>query len=161
MAFVVIYDSETKIVKSVIPGVSKDFSPELEQSESVMFIKDDMTISNPSVVIEETGEIMPYIEPPSPEEIKKRRISRVERAVQRMLDDKAREYGYDNILSACSYAGCDNHFMAEGQAFTMWRGAVWKYCYDQLADIEAGNRSEPASIEEFLSELPQFVPPAQ
>ena len=46
---------------------------------------------------------------------------------QELLDAKAREKGYDDILSACSYAGYDNDFRAEGEAFGIWRARVWKY----------------------------------
>ncbi len=87
------------------------------------------------------------------------KISAIEKAIQAKLDKEARAKGYDSILSACSYAGYTNPFQAEGQAFIQWRGSVWKYCYDQLAEIEAGNRSEP-TLDEFLAELPAYVPPA-
>lgn len=86
--------------------------------------------------------------------------SQIERAIQLVLDRKAGEYGYDGIISACSYAGYDNPYQAEGQAFLQWRGSVWQYCYDQLGEIEAGNRDEP-TVEDFIAELPEYQPPQQ
>ena len=85
---------------------------------------------------------------------------RIERAVQKTLDETARDHGYDSILSACSYAAYDNPYQTEGRAFLAWRGAVWKYCYDQLAAIENGDRNEPASVEDFIAELPEYTPPS-
>lgn len=74
-------------------------------------------------------------------------------AIQSILDTKAQAKGYDNIVSACSYAGYDNPFRTEGEAFGVWRANVWKYGYEQLALIEAGSRETP-TVEEFLAELP-------
>lgn len=74
-------------------------------------------------------------------------------AIQNLLDRKAQENGYDSILSACSYAGYDNPFRAEGEAYGIWRANCWAYCYEQLSLISNGSRLVP-SIEEFMMELP-------
>lgn len=79
-----------------------------------------------------------------------------EQAVQAHLDAAAQALGYDNILSACSYAGYINPFQAEGQSFVSWRGAVWDYCYAQLAAVQAGSRTQP-TVDELISELPVRV----
>lgn len=76
-----------------------------------------------------------------------------EQAVQAHLDAGAQAKGYDNILSACSYAGYTNPFQTEGQSFVVWRGAVWAYCYEQLALVKAGTRTAP-TVEELIAELP-------
>lgn len=76
-----------------------------------------------------------------------------EKAVQAHLDAGAQAAGYDNVLSACSYAGYANPFQAEGQSFVAWRGAVWAYCYAQLALVKAGNRAEP-TVDALIAELP-------
>lgn len=75
-------------------------------------------------------------------------------AVQKYMDSVAKEKGYDNILSACTYATSTNPtFAAEGQACVAWRDEVWAYCYQVLADVQAGNRTVPTK-EQLISELP-------
>lgn len=73
---------------------------------------------------------------------------------QELLDAKAREKGYDDILSACSYAGYDNDFRAEGEAFGIWRAKVWKYGYGLLNAIAEGKHKMPKSFDEILAEMP-------
>jgi hypothetical protein len=73
--------------------------------------------------------------------------------VQNHLDAGAQAQGYDNIVSACSYAGAPNPFQDEGISFIAWRGAVWAYCYDVLAQVRTGSRPLPTA-EELLAELP-------
>lgn len=74
-------------------------------------------------------------------------------AIQMLMNTKAKEKGYDNIISACSYAGYDNPFRAEGETYGVWRVQCWKYAYAQLALILDGGRAMP-SVEEFIAELP-------
>lgn len=76
-----------------------------------------------------------------------------EKAVQAHLDAGAVAAGYDNILSACSYAGYTNPFQAEGQSFVVWRGDVWSFCYSQLALVKAGTIIAP-TVDELISQLP-------
>lgn len=76
-------------------------------------------------------------------------------AIQNHLDNKAKERGYDNIISACSYAGYPNDFQAEGAAFGTWRSDVWKYAFQVEADVRAGKRPMPTA-EELIAELPAF-----
>lgn len=40
-----------------------------------------------------------------------------------------------------------------------WRDAVWTYVYEQLALVQAGQRTQP-TIAEFIAELPAIVWPA-
>jgi hypothetical protein len=72
---------------------------------------------------------------------------------QGKLDAKARERGYDNIVSLCSYAASSNPtFSSEASAGNSWRDSMWDYCYAQLAFIEAGTRGAPTATE-WSSEL--------
>lgn len=78
----------------------------------------------------------------------------VKKRIQDLLDEKAIAKGYDNILSACSYAGFDNPFRAEGEKFGKWRSEVWSKGYAILKDITEGHRKLPKSFKEILDELP-------
>ncbi|AQW85553.1 hypothetical protein CPIN18021_0291 [Campylobacter pinnipediorum subsp. caledonicus] len=71
------------------------------------------------------------------------------------LDKKAQEHGYDNILSASSYAGYENDFQEEGKAFGVWKSKVWKTGYMFLA--EKGDQ-DPSTInlDELLEGLPEL-----
>ena len=95
----------------------------------------------------------PYV--PTSEQIQQRLTF----VAQLHLDAKAREKGYDNIVSACSYAAVPNIFQAEGIAFINWRSDVWAHCYQALADVQAQARPIPTEAE-LLAELPAFVEPA-
>lgn len=76
-----------------------------------------------------------------------------EGAIQQYLDSRAKAAGYDNILSACSYASAPNPFQTESISFVVWRGNVWAYCYQELAKVSSGARILP-TVEEIISELP-------
>lgn len=74
-------------------------------------------------------------------------------AVQAELDRKAQEKGYDNIVSACSYASqpAGAPFQAEGAAFLAWRSDVWSTAYQILAEVQAGKRAMPTASEAVAS----------
>jgi hypothetical protein len=92
----------------------------------------------------------------SPEQIKEITVSKLTTSIQSLLDSQAQEKGYDNILSACSYAGYANSFQAEAISFLEWRSACWTAGYQVLADVEAELRTAP-TVEELLAELPARV----
>ena len=92
--------------------------------------------------------------PPPPEESAAEIQQQIVQAVQDHLDTTARTRNYDGILSLCSYATSSNTtFAAEGQAGVEWRDAVWAYCYQVLADVQAQTRTIPTPAE-LIAELP-------
>lgn len=105
-----------------------------------------------------TGEVLefpdyiPYQETKTFESI----VEDFEQAIQQELDADAQAKGYDNILSACAYAGAPNPFQAEAISFVTWRGNVWAYCYQELDKVQAGARPMP-TVEKIISELPVRV----
>lgn len=94
----------------------------------------------------------PYV--PTQDEI----IQSFKDAIQATLDDAARAKNYDDIVSACSYAGYPNAFQSEAIAFGQWRANVWAYGYAELDKVMAGTRQVP-TITEILAELPELVLP--
>jgi hypothetical protein len=79
-------------------------------------------------------------------------------AVQAHLDTSARTRNYDDIVSACSYAGAPNPFQAEGAAFVTWRGDVWAACYQIMGEVQGGQHGAP-TIADLIAELPVLVLP--
>lgn len=79
-------------------------------------------------------------------------------AVQNWMDRRAQERGYDNIASACSYIqSTDAVFQAEAEVCVAWRDRVWRYCYNVLDQVMAGQRTIPTA-EDLLAELDAELP---
>ena len=70
-------------------------------------------------------------------------------AITQAMEDAATARGYDNLLSAISYASdpAGTRFQADGAAFRDWRRAVWEQCFAVLAQVEAGEQEMPTSAE--------------
>jgi len=77
----------------------------------------------------------------------------VEKAIDAYLNNEARQAGYDNIVSACSYATSAGTFGAEGQSFVDWRDAVWTMAFTIQQEVLAGTRAEP-TVDEVLALMP-------
>lgn len=103
------------------------------------------------------GELV--ISPPPPP-TKEQRIAANTAAVQAELDRQAQAKGYDNIVSACSYAAQPSGapFQAEGAAFLKWRSDVWSQAYATLAEVKAGTRPMPTPAESVAA-MPRLVLP--
>lgn len=76
-----------------------------------------------------------------------------EDALEEHLDSVARARGYASGERLATYA-TSGVYGAEAQAFIAWRDAVWVYALAELAKVEAGQRSKPDEVDEFLAELP-------
>jgi len=83
-------------------------------------------------------------------------VARFNKLVQAHLDAEAKLAGYDDMISACSYAGFANAFQLEGQSFLVWRAEVWTYIEAQYEEVKLGNRTIPA-VADVVSELPTRV----
>lgn len=81
-------------------------------------------------------------------------------AIQVMLDTKAKERRYYDIMSACTYATSTNPtFKAEAEACMAWRDATWAKAYSVLDQVQAGQITQP-TILELLAMLPTMAWPA-
>jgi hypothetical protein len=76
--------------------------------------------------------------------------------VQKYLDDGAVSQGYDDIVSACSYAGAPNAFQEESISFLVWRADVWVAAHNLFNEVLGGARSMPTD-EDLISLLPVRV----
>lgn len=81
-------------------------------------------------------------------------------ATQQRLDQFAQTRGYDNILSATTYANSQNpKFAQEGQYALQQRDATWTKLLEVLAETETGTRPKPGGYEDIEIELPVLVWP--
>lgn len=104
-------------------------------------------------------EIEARINPPkTPEQI----FLEFQASFQSILDAEAKTHGYDGILSLCTYATSSiQKFRDEGQAGVVWRDQFWAKGYEIVAEVEAGTRPMPESVEELLAEMPVMMWPEQ
>ncbi len=87
-----------------------------------------------------------------------RTTMRLSRQVQDKLDRFAIERGYDNILSACSYASSGNaDFLADAVRCIELRDATWTAVNAVFAAAKAGTRTLPQTFAELAPELPALV----
>lgn len=96
------------------------------------------------------------VAPKSQEVYEAVQIRRKTALVQNYLDTTAQEKGYDNILSAVSYAGSGHPvYDSEGVAYKFWRSDCWDAAFAILDAVFAGSRTMPSDTD-FLAELPVF-----
>lgn len=81
------------------------------------------------------------------------RVAALLRCVDAVLNEAARQKGYDSILSAATRAGYPGPFHDEGVAFAQWMDATYSACYTLLAQVQAGEIPEPDE-NELLALLP-------
>ncbi len=93
------------------------------------------------------------VDPPAPTQAEKCKLA--ENAIQTMLDGAAQAAGYENIVTASSYASlpAGAPFQAEGADFNLWRANCWAKAYEILGAVQAGARPEP-TMDELLAEMP-------
>lgn len=98
------------------------------------------------------------VEPlPPPEEVTDAVMQkRAEALAQGALDKVARSLGYDNILTAVTYADepAFEKFQVEGRRLRRLRSLVWAECYSMLAEVQAG--SPWLTEDEFTARLPTY-----
>lgn len=92
----------------------------------------------------------------TPEEIQAEIVA----ATQERLDAFARERSYDDIKSACTYAGCSVvKFDTEGSYCRDARAETWDVLYALLGEVEAGTRPLPTGFAEIEPLLPALAWP--
>jgi type IV secretory pathway VirB4 component len=72
----------------------------------------------------------------------------INKAISKMLDEKAKELRYDNMVSARSYAGFENAFQEEAQKLSSWCALCWQ----KAGEIE----DSVDSVEEVLELMPKY-----
>ena len=116
----------------------------------------DSELETVSPVTPVIGDTVQFSISPTPNqlEVVKKRKSKV---IQDWLDTKARERGYDSILSAVSYSTDTlGPFYAESLVYSRWRSDCWAAGYQILANVEVGLIPLPSDAELILM-LPALV----
>jgi hypothetical protein len=80
-------------------------------------------------------------------------------AMEALFDKTAQSKRYHNRLTCALRAGYPGPFQAEGIAFATWMDSCNAVAYQMQAEIKAGTRTMPTTIEEALSFLPAIVWP--
>jgi hypothetical protein len=93
-----------------------------------------------------------------PEDIFTEKVQAIEDGLDQFIDDVAKTKKYGTVhmspTEAClAYAGYDNPFRAEAEAFGKWKASIWPLVFQIQDDFLAGKRPEP-TLEIIISELP-------
>lgn len=109
------------------------------------------------------GDIVKVPFPPAPEPTLQEVLKSYEAGVQAHMNSIARQYGYDDVYTAISYATepIVQKFQTEGLAFREWRSLVWAYCIQVQEDCLAEPPVRtPPSVEDLILELPELIMPS-
>lgn len=74
-------------------------------------------------------------------------------SIQKMLDEKAQQKGYDNINSIAKYLGYENRFRSECESLGVWCAECWDTAHSILLSVENGERNMP-TVQEVIEEMP-------
>lgn len=88
-----------------------------------------------------------------------RKIGAIAAALDAHFDAVAQARRYDNRITCALRAGYVGPFQAEGVAFAQWMDQCYTAAHVMLAEVQAGTRAMPATIDEALALLPVMVWP--
>jgi len=89
--------------------------------------------------------------PPTPAEISA--------AMDKLFDTTAQAKHYDSRITCAMRAGYPGPFHAEGVAFATWMDSQNAKAYAMLAEVQAGTREMPATVDAALALLDPMVWP--
>lgn len=95
----------------------------------------------------------PYVPPPVDMQ------AEIARAMDALFDSTAKSKNYDSRVTCALRAGYPGPFQAEGIAFASWMDAQNAKAYLMLAEVQAGTRPMPATVDEALALLDPMVWP--
>lgn len=86
-------------------------------------------------------------------------VEQLQEALTEHLDRTAQARNWDNRITCMVRAGFDGPFRAEAAAFSKWADTCNATAYKMLAEVQAGKRGMPKTVDEFLKEMPEMVWP--
>lgn len=125
----------TQVVKEVQPVLTD--KGHYEQRYVVEALPDDVIAKNQADVLEQ-------------------KLKAFDTALTNLFDSTAQSRRYDNRISCMVRAGFPGPFQAEAIEFANWVDACNVFAYTVLAEVQAGVRPEPKSVEEFINLLPKI-----
>ena len=90
----------------------------------------------------------------TPQEYSARLLDRFTTALTNHMDTVAQERRYDNRITCSLRAGYPSAFQEEGLTFATWMDTCNMTAYQIWAEVKAGQRAIPATIEEFIALMP-------
>lgn len=89
---------------------------------------------------------------------KAEKIKEIENALQKIMDEEARMLGYDNVVTAITYAAetAVTKFSTDGKSFRKWRSLVWAYAYAELAAYETAMTTYTIDMATYQADLDQY-----
>lgn len=123
-----------------------------------MTLRDLLAVIYPQTVAGDNVEVEAVAISTIDENLVNRIVELVRQHVQRLLDDFAKQRGYDSIVSAVSYANSSvQQFANEGQRALQKRDEAWTNMYAYIAEVKAGSKPVPKTIAEIEAELPALT----
>lgn len=123
-----------------------------------MTLRDLLAIIYPETNLGFSEEIQPVDISTVDEKLVNRIVELVRQHVQRLLDEFAKQRGYDSIVSAVSYGNSSvQQFANEGQRALQKRDEAWTNMYAYIAEVKAGSKPVPKSVSEIEAELPALT----
>lgn len=76
--------------------------------------------------------------------------------IENMLNQEAKSRGYDNIVTACSYAAIENLYQEESIKLFKWRSDCWTALFDYQNSLKS-KRNNVMTLEEVIKKyIPTF-----
>jgi len=113
----------------------------------------------PHIAIGTVREVAPIVREPTEADVIAAGIA----AIDQLLNTTAKSYGYDSIVTMCSYATSTTdggsatveRYRTEGQAALEWRSLCYAKGEEIRDAVKAGERAQP-TVDELVAEMPQI-----
>lgn len=114
------------------------------------------TVCSDNTKFEDGQIVFTLPQPPSQEELVRRRIDEIKVSVQNVLNAKAQELEYDDGFTLATYAtSTKERYRNQAAQFIAWRDNVWDKCYEILNAFKVDEIEMP-TVEYVLERLPSL-----
>lgn len=134
-----VYNIETKKEKKIeeLGDIPQGYTLEKPESEFDEWVDDEWVPDEEAIKLKQKNDAINFI--------------------QSILDNKAKEYGFDNIHTANGWINSNNiNRRLRARSLHDWGDAVWDFAETEWENQVMGNPTY-TDIESFVADLPQFV----